>query len=104
MGGGRSHFRAISTGGTINTPSVPSTNGLAESSLSQKEQQKWVQSGVDDKFRGVKQEGGQGGGGGGHVLFILTKQSVGTRLQRIMGEAEEEKTEMRERPPARRYR
>lgn len=65
---GVSPISCYATGETINTLSAPSTNRLAESPLSQKEQQqKWRQRAGDDKFGSVKGEGEK-------VLFLCRQR------------------------------
>lgn len=55
---GVSPISSYVTGETINTLSAPSTNRLAESPASQKEQQqKWRESAGDDNFGGVTRTG-----------------------------------------------
>lgn len=84
---GVSSISSYATGETINTQSAPSTNRLAESPLSQKEQQqKRRQSARDDKFGGVKRDGGK-------VLFYLEKEkSLGNQLKRSTGDAHKKET------------
>lgn len=90
---GVSPISSYVTGETINTLSAPSTNRLAESPASQKEQQqKWRESAGDDNFGGVTRERGKV-----FFFYLYKEKSLGKRLKRSTGVIDKKKDRMRDR-------